>query len=446
MRKTVSVLLAFAVISVLVLAGCSKKNDGGASPSTSASAAPSQSASAPASPSASSEPSHDPVTVTLAGWGSSPEEQDLLNQTLDEFKAKYPWITVNYEVIADQYMDVIKTRLIGGEAPDVFYLDAFEAPALIAKGVLEPLDSYVTPEFDVADFEEPLLNAFKANGATYGFPKDFSTLAMFYNKKDFAEAGISAPPTTWEELRDAAKKLTKKDGSKVTRFGFGVAPELARQMYMIGAFGGKVSDDKGNATFASPEALQGLQAVIDLKNVDGASGEPKEVGAGWGGEMFGQGKASIVFEGNWAIPFLQNNFKDIDFGTAELPTVNGKKGTMAFTVAYVMNKASKQKEAAWTLLSYLTGKDGMKTWTSKGFALPTRKSVAQQLGYDKDPLRGALVAGAAYATPWQDGPTLPTITNNFNNQFLDAFLGKQKLADAMKKAQDTANKEIAAGQ
>lgn len=442
MRKTLSLMLALVIVSVLVLAGCSKKNDNAASPSPSASASPSQSASA--SPSA--EPSHEPVTVTLAGWGSSPEEQDLLNQTLDEFRAKFPWITVKYEVIADQYMDVIKTRLIGGEGPDVFYLDAFEAPALIEKGVVEPLDGYVTPEFDVADFEEPLLNAFKVDGTTYGFPKDFSTLAMFYNKKDFAEAGIANPPATWDELKEAAKKLTKKDGSKVVRFGFGVAPELARQMYMIGAFGGQVSDADGKAAFASNEALQGLQLVVDMKNKDGASGEPKEVGAGWGGEMFGQGKASIVFEGNWAVPFLQNNFKDIDFGTAELPTVNGKKGTMAFTVAYVMNKASKQKEAAWTLLSYLTGKEGMKTWTSKGFALPSRKSVAQELGYDKDPIRSAIVAGGAYATPWQAGTTLPTITNNFNNQFLDAFLGKQTLADAMKKAQDTANKEIAAAQ
>jgi multiple sugar transport system substrate-binding protein len=445
MRKTLSVMLALAVILVMVLTGCSKKSESGASSSPSASSA-APGASASASSSASEEPSRDPVTVSLAGWGSSPEEQELLNQTLDEFRAKYPWITVNYEVIADQYMDVIKTRLIGGEGPDVFYLDAFEAPALIDKGVLEPLDGYVTPEFDVADFEEPLLNAFKANGVTYGFPKDFSTLAMFYNKKDFEEAGIANPPATWDELKEAAKKLTKKEGGKVTRYGFGVAPELARQMYMIQAFGGKVSDEQGNATFASEEGLKGLQLVVDMKNVDGSSGEPKELGAGWGGEMFGQGKASIVFEGNWAIPFIQGNFKDLDFGTAELPAVNGKKGTMAFTVAYVMNKDSKHKEAAWTLLSYLTGKEGMKTWTSKGFALPTRKSVAQELGYDKDPLRAALVAGAAYATPWQAGATLPTITNNFNNQFLDAFLGKQKLADAMKKAQDTANKEIAAGQ
>ncbi|GAA3331909.1 hypothetical protein GCM10020331_090320 [Ectobacillus funiculus] len=54
----------------------------------------------------------------------------------------------------------------------------------------------------------------------------------------------------------------------------------------------------------------------------------------------------------------------------------------------------KKKEAAWELLSYLTGKEGMETWTSKGYALPTRQSVAAKLGYDKDALRGPIVAGA----------------------------------------------------
>lgn len=430
MKKSTYLLLSVMLVIVLALTACGGKKANESNEGTSGNNAGNK--------------GNEQVTVTLAGWGASPEEQELLDQTIKEFETKHPNVKVNYEVIADQYMDVIKTRLIGGEGPDVFYLDAFEAPALIEKNVLEPLDGYVTPEFDVNDFEQPMVDAFKHDGKAYGFPKDFSTLAMFYNKKDFAEAGITTPPTTWDELKEAAAKLTKKEGNKIVRYGFGVAPELARQMFMVQAFGGKVSDAEGNATFASEEALKGLQLVVDMHNADKTSGEPKEVGAGWGGEMFGQGKASIVFEGNWAIPFLESNYSDLDYGTAELPTVNGQKGTMAFTVAYVMNKDSKKKEAAWELISFLTGKEGMKTWTSKGFALPTRKSVAQELGYDKDELRGAIVAGASYATPWQAGSTLPTVMNNFNNQFVDAFLGKTPLQEAMKKAQDVANKEIQA--
>lgn len=438
MRKKGLTILSVMLALMLIVAGC-----GGQSNDSSSSGSSSQSGSSDNSSSgdSGSKPA-ETVEITLNGWGASPEEEELLQQTLDEFMKKYPNIKVKYEVIAEQYMDVIKTRLIGGQAGDVFYLDSSEAEALIAQNVLEPLNGYITDEFDIADIEEPLLNAFKGeDGNYYGFPKDMSTLVLFYNKKHFEEAGLSGPPTTWEELREYSKKLTK-DG----RYGLGVAPELARQMFMIRAFGGEVIDAEGKAVFATPEALQGLQLVIDQHLIDKTSVQPTEVGAGWGGEMFGQEKVSMVLEGNWAIPYLDNNFPDLEYGTAEVPAVNGKKGTMAFTVAYVMNKQSKHKEEAWKLIEFLTGKEGMEIWTSKGFALPTRKSVAAKLGYDTDEYRAAIVAGSAYATPWQVGKHGPIIINNFNNQFVSAFLGEQSLEDAMKKAQETANQEIAAMQ
>ncbi|BCB02638.1 ABC transporter substrate-binding protein [Bacillus sp. KH172YL63] len=375
------------------------------------------------------------VEVTLAGWGGNPSEQKLLKQTLADFEEKHPNIHVKHEVISEQYMDVLKTRLIGGEGPDVFYLDALEAPALIDTGVVEPLDDYVAEDFDVDDFEKPMLEAFQVDGKTYGFPKDYSTLALFYNKKMFEEAGVEVP-ATWDELREVSKALTK-DGV----YGFGVAPELARLYHIAQAAGGEVvKDDQAN--FASDKVVEALQPIVDQHNKDKTSAQASEVGANWGGEMFGQGKAAMVIEGNWAIPFLKDTFPEIEYGTAELPTVNGKKGTMAYTVGYVMNAASEKKEASWELISYLTGKEGMETWTSKGFALPTRKSVAEKLGYDQDELRGALVAGAPYATVWSEGKNLPIIMNNFNNQFIAAFLGDRPLDEALKEAQEQANSEV----
>ncbi|MBD2101321.1 ABC transporter substrate-binding protein [Leptolyngbya sp. FACHB-261] len=389
-----------------------------------------------------------PVTLKLSGWGASPSEQELLRQVLQDFEAKHPGIKVKFEVISDQYMDVIKTRLIGDAAPDVFYLDVLEAPFLMSKNVLEPLDRYITPDFNLADFEQPLLNAFKYQGKIYGLPKDFSTLVLFYNKKAFAAAGITRPPRTWREFSEASKKLTldqNKDG-RTDQYGFGVAPELARQAFMIKAFGGELVDSQNYAAFASPEALKGLQLVVDQYQKDRTSAQKSDVGANSGSEMFGQGKVAMVLEGNWAIPYLQENFPELEFGTAEVPTVNNKPGTMLFTVAYVMNQQSQHKAAAWTLISYLTGKKGMKTWTSKGFALPARQSVATELGYNRDPLRAAFVSGVSYATPWQAGETLPTIMNSFDNQFVSAMLGQQPLQQAMVEAQTTANQEIQASQ
>lgn len=128
------------------------------------------------------------VTITLSGW-SNLNEQQLLQQVIKKFEAKHPRIKVKYDVIADAYMDVLKTRLIGETAADVFYLDAFAAPEIMLPGVLEPLNKYIANRFNLADFNPKFLKAFQQNDKIYGLPKDFSTLALFYNKKAFQAVG-----------------------------------------------------------------------------------------------------------------------------------------------------------------------------------------------------------------------------------------------------------------
>jgi multiple sugar transport system substrate-binding protein len=383
-------------------------------------------------------PKANAVTIKLSGWAGSQVEQKLLRQVLQDFEAQHPHIKVKYEVISDQYMDVIKTRLVGDAAPDVFYLDALEAPFLMSQNVLEPLDNYIQPAFDIDDFEVTLLDSFKYQNHIYGLPKDYSTLALFYNQESFANAGLNNPPTTWAELLTYSQKLT----GKINRYGFGEFTELARQAYKIKAFGGRIVDKNGYAAFADQASLQGLQLVIDQYQKDKSSAQKSDVGTNSGSEMFGQGKVAMIIEGNWAISYLQETLPQLKFATAEIPTINNQKSTMVFTVAYVMNKQSQQKAAAWELISYLTGKTGMQKWTATGFALPARKSVAKTLAYDQDPLRSPLVAGVKYATPWQVGKYPAAIINNFDNQFVSALLGQQPLNQAMLRAQNSANQQI----
>jgi multiple sugar transport system substrate-binding protein len=387
-----------------------------------------------------------PVIIKLSAWSASPAEQTLLRNLLQQFEVQHPSIKVKYEVINDQYMDVMKTRLIGEAAPDVFYLDVFEAPFLMSQNVLEPLDAYITPEFDLADFEETLISSFQYDNHIYGLPKDYSTLALLYNSQAFAAAGLTSPPATWDELRAYSKQLTvdtNQDG-RIDQYGYGVIPELARQAYKIRAFGGQLVDANGYAAFASEVGVKGLQLVVDQYQKDRTAAQKSDVGTNSGSEMFGQGKVAMVIEGNWAIPYLKETFPQLDFATAEVPTINDKKGTMVFTVAYVMNKQTQHKAEAWELISYLTGKEGMEKWTATGFALPTRKSVAEKLGYDKDPLRSPFLAGVSYAMPWQIGKYPAAIMNNFDNQFISALLGQQPLKQAMQRAQTQANKLIQA--
>lgn len=384
------------------------------------------------------------IEITLSGWQSNPNESKLLAKVISEFEAKHPNIRVKREVINSQYMDVMRTRLIGDVAPDVFYLEALEAPTLMQSGVLEPLNQYIKPNFNLNDFEPNLLNAFKQNGKLYGIPKDFSTLALFYNQTAFKAANLKEPPKTWAQLNEYAKRLTldRNQDGKIDQYGIGIAPELPRQAFMIRAFGGQLVDQNQNAAFASPNGIRGLQLVIEQYRRDRTAAQPSDVGANSNSEAFGQGKVAMALEGAWAIPYLKETFPKVKFATAEVPTIAGKKGTMAFTVGYVMNRQSKHKPEAWKLIEFLTSKQGMKTWATQGLALPSRRSVAAELKYDRNPLYAPLVAGAKYATIWQGGETLPTIMTSFDNQFISALLGQQPLPEAMKRAEETANREI----
>jgi multiple sugar transport system substrate-binding protein len=387
-----------------------------------------------------------PVTIKISGWGASPLEKKFLTKVLQDFERKHPGIRVKFETIADQYMDVLKTRLIGDAAPDLFYLDAVEAPFLMQAGVLEPLNVYITPEFELSDFEPTLLRSFRQGQTLYGLPKDYSTLALFYHKSLFQQANLS-PPKTWDEFRRVARELTqdRDRNGKLEQYGFSLSPELARSVYIMQAFGGKVVDARGYAAFATKSVEQGLQPLLKQYR-DRTAIRPSDVGASSSSDLFGQGKVGMMIEGNWAVPYLKETFPKLAFGTAEVPKINSKPGTMVFTVAYVMNRKSKHKPEAWTVLSYLTGKEGMRTWTSSGFALPTRRSVAQQLRYDRDPLRSPLVAGVRYATPWQLGTFPAPILNSFNNQFLSALLGGQSLSQALQQAQRSANSQISSAE
>lgn len=386
---------------------------------------------------AASEGDEEQTTVRLTGWQSSPTEQRYFEETIEAFEEQHPHINVEIDTIADQYMDVLRTRLIGGEAADVFFLDAFEAPGLIEAGVLEPLEQYVTDEFDVDDFEDPLIDAFRRDDDLWGLPKDTSTLALYYNKAHFEEAGIESPPETWDELEEAAETLTDDN-----QYGYGIVTDLARLYSLAETKGGEVVVDN-QANFTDPAVIEALQPIIDMRNDAGTGASPADVGAEWGGDMFGTERASMIIEGNWMIEFMEDAFPEVEYGVVEIPTTEEERHTMAYTVAYSMNADSEYKEEAWELIEFLTGPEGMEIWTSSGLALPSRQSVAENMDYgDEEEIYEPFIEGASYATVWADDTNLPIINSNFENQFSSAFLGDQTLEEAMEEAERVANNEI----
>lgn len=360
--------------------------------------------------------------VRFSGFRSSDAEETLLEATIDSFEEAYPNITVDYQPVPEGYVDQMTAQFSAGEPPDLFYVQAEFANAWMEDGLLEPLDPYLegNPEFDVGPFYDSLLAAFQFDGQTYGLPKDASPLALFTNPDMLSEAGVEVP-TTWDELRTAAQELTNGDVA-----GLCIGSELPRIGALIYQNGGSIyNEDKTEVTINQPEAVEAIDFYLDMHE-EGILQTPADIGAGWCGEAFGTGRAAMTMEGNWLVPAMENDFPDTPFEISELPQ-GTQQGNLAFTVSYSIGTDSQNKEAAWVLLQYLTGPEGMAEWTGQGLALPSRDDVEPAAG------REALSAGLEYATAYSFTREFVDVQGAFNNE-LTRVLAEggtgQEIADA----------------
>ena len=307
------------------------------------------------------------TTITLSGWSAGKTEDDLLQSVVDDFNNTHPNIHVDYSVINGDYATAMTARFAARNAPDVFYVDSSIAPTWIKQGVVEPLNAYIKKsKYDTTKFYPGLLNAFKVGKNYYGFPKDWSPLAVEINKSMFAKAGIKKAPRTWGELLVDAQKLASS-GAVPGGKPLCLPADWARML----AF---VFQNKGSlANVQSPAVAAAVNYYVGFFK-KGLAATPTQLGVGWPGEALGKEKAAIIFEGNWLLPYMKSTFPQVGFGVG--PMVKGKvNGNLGFTVSYSMAKDSKNKQAAWTLLSWLTGKVGMSKWMSLGLALPSRSDV-----------------------------------------------------------------------
>lgn len=333
----------------------------------------------------------DPSTisgeVTLGAWESSPAEGEALKAALDAFAEAYPNVEVTQETVAGDYRVQMATRFSAGTAPDIFYVNAEYAPEWIDEGFLEPLDAYIAKQgFDTSTFFPGYLDVFKGDdGTIYGLPKDGNTIAMAYNT-DL----VPTPPTTLDELVSVADGLKGQGNLKAP---ICVSPGLDRALAFIYAQGGSLlTEDNSAAAIDSAESTAAVQWYLDLiKN--GQAQTPTQLGDGWCGEAIGKGDVAFAFEGGWLKGAMENDFPDTNWAFAEMPAGSAGKQTITYTAAYGINPDSENKDAAWVVMQYLVGPEGMQKWTEGGIAIPSRSDVPVPEGFD------VIVAGADYAKP-----------------------------------------------
>lgn len=371
------------------------------------------------------------MELQLMGWSSSDAENTRLQAIVDDFNAANENIQVNLNFAPD-YDTRLQTSLAGGSPPDVFYIDSLRLPDLVEAGAVEPGEGRIeNPD----DFYESLRGAFTYDGTFYCPPKDFSTLGLQYNMDLFDAAGLDYPSEdwTWDDLRNAAEQLTNEDEGV---YGMSLSADFARWIAFLYQGGGEVADEEfTEMRINSPEAQEALDFYVNLV-LDGYAAQPADLDSGWPGEAFGKQSAAMVIEGNWIVPFLEDQFPDVNYGIAQLPAGPGGEATMAFTVCYGVPSgiSEERKEAAFEVVNYLTGPEGMEAWTDLGLAMPTRESLRDQW-LEQFPDLQPFLDGADHARAWQFVPGFNDVVDTINNGLQQAFAGSMTTEQVLQEAE-----------
>jgi multiple sugar transport system substrate-binding protein len=369
------------------------------------------------------------IRIRLSGYTGNPVETDLVSALVAEFNRSQSGIEAVYEPVPGQYYPKILTMLVAGTAPDVFYLDIAYFQPFLAKNILRPLDLYLARSAVRAEqFLPPLWAAFTHEGRVYGIPKDFNTLALFYNKDMFDGRNVPYPDARWnlETFRAIARQLTKAPDGR--QYGFVLThDDIDRYLPIARTFGARLFDEAGRCVIDSPQGRQAMDYYAGLALVDKSAIYPSEFGTTKTYDVFGRGLAAMVFEGSWLIPYLRQFFPGVRYGTAGLPVGPAGRSNFLFTVAYVIPRTSRQPDAAWTLIEFLTSETVQERIT---FAVPSRRMASDRYVQTHPEYRPILDA-AAYARPYEFGPKGDRVRERLGAMVQEVFLRTKPVPHAL---------------
>lgn len=292
-----------------------------------------------------------------------------------------------YKDQRDKFLLQAKTGI-----PDVIEGLLEDTAVYVSNDIIEPLDSYFSKWADSSQFVESTLEPLRINGKLYGIPYNTNARALIYRKDILEKYGLSVPKT-WDELIDTARKITEKSNKEI--FGFFVCTLVgdprAAQEFITWYF--QVSDKKNPFDITTVEGKRTVKVVAtadQLEKVlylygklfegDFPACDPNQRGTGWPVEDPG------YVAGKWAMapmgPWLwgrrteSDTAKDILENKSILTRIpypkDGVPATYLEVKPIMMSKFSKDKNAAWDLIKYITSKEKMAQWLVDSGGIPAR--------------------------------------------------------------------------
>lgn len=310
---------------------------------------------------------------------------DRLNELVDRFNKSQDKIEVvatnqgSYEEEAAK----LQTAIAGNNAPDIAQVERGFIEPFATNGILADMNPYLKAAgMTKDDFVQGLMgySFYNNDGKMYSIPFSRSTPILYYNKDAFKEVGLDPEkaPKTWDELKDYAKKLTKKKDGKTVRYG--VTWPIATWYFKanVAQIGGRtISEDKKTIGFYEDgTGLKVLKMWLDLRDSGYFKVTPVKDGANIARQSFINGESAMFQESTSLIGTLSSKC-NFSLGVAMLPGKDKQAMPTGGANLAIIEK-SKNKDAAWTFINWIINdeKGGLQFALDTGY-LPFTKKMAE---------------------------------------------------------------------
>jgi multiple sugar transport system substrate-binding protein len=432
-RAALTGLVTAVAATALAVAGCGSDANGGGSTSASGSSA-----------------------STIQIWeGYTDTEAKEFAHLVSQYEAQHPGQKVDtLYVNNDDTLQKVLTAVKGGSPPDIAYLYGSWAPQVAQiPGVVDLSKVVQQSSVNWNDFFVGERDVATVNGKVIGIPALVDNLAVVYNKKLFAAAGLPLPTAnwTWQDFANDAQKLTD---ASVKQYGTAyVTPGTEDTVWhwealLWEAGGGLLTADDKKAAFDSAAGLESLNTLRTMAVTDKSMYlDPTDSAYG---NLFNSGKIGMLVTGPWDL----GSFPNVDYGVQVMPSYPGTSAghqTISGPDNWVVfNNGSTQASAAEQFLLWLTAPAQVKAFSLATGDLPTRTSVADASGFDQQMnkmLPGVDTFISNLANVKQARPQIsqyPQISTILGNMVVSVLLGKSTPQAALASAASQVNAALAA--
>ncbi len=364
-----------------------------------------------------------PITITYWRVFDGP---DAFEKVIANYKALHPFITINYRKLRyEEYESELLNALAEDRGPDIFSIqntwmrkyqtklapmpDTITMVYPVVQGTIKKEvipESRTTKSISLKELKDNFVDIVShdvilGDGKVYGLPLSVDTLAMYYNKDLFNNAGISQVPNYWnKEFLQDVKKLTKQDSKKgflQSGVALGGSKNINRYSDILAVLmmqsGATMMSDSGQVLFhTAPSSVAGgsnnYAPGVDALRFYTDFSDPAKESYSWNGEspnsldMFIGGNLAIMFSYAYDLETIKTRAPKLNFSVAKLPQIEGMPSTNINFANYwveVVSKKSPLTNEAWDFVQFITKEEQAKIYlenTKRPTAL--RSLVAKQ--------------------------------------------------------------------